>query len=265
MPGPWWRRAGFFLLSPARGREELEQRQRLLERRVRRVKRWVQGMKTAMDGAAADDIRAELEDKYRKLALRLQEKNQAYREFCRQNDLKPYQERLAIARWDRKQAAAATAAARKAERAAALTSSENGGIIDQEETPREKPDVHTIGRIDREKYRGVTEDIRTDEVIITDERIAHIKEHHPNDFERYAAYMADMVEHPQYILEANKPNTAFLLKEYAEDNERFQLILRLAVKGDVPGYKNSVITFLKVEEKRFKRYLRTKKTIYKAE
>ena len=40
-----------------------------------------------------------------------------------------------------------------------------------------------VGKIDKEKYRCITEDIVTDEVIITDERIGHIKERHPNDYE----------------------------------------------------------------------------------
>jgi hypothetical protein len=125
--------------------------------------------------------------------------------------------------------------------------------------------VRTIGKINIEKYRAVSDNIRTDEVIITDERIKHIQERHPDDFERYSKYMEDIVSDPQYILEANKPSTAFLLKEYEDAGERFQLILRLAVEGDVPGHKNSVITFLKVEEKRYRRYLRTKKILYKSE
>ena len=125
--------------------------------------------------------------------------------------------------------------------------------------------VQTIGKIDIEKYRVVSQDIRTNEVVITQERIQHIKDRHPNDFERYSGYITEIVESPDYILEANKPNTAFLLKEFAEADERFQFILRLAVEGDKPGYKNSVITFLKVEEKRYKRYLRTKKILYKSE
>lgn len=125
--------------------------------------------------------------------------------------------------------------------------------------------MYVIGEIDIEKYRTVSDRIRTSEVIITDERIAHIQERHPNDFERYSGYMADIVKNPQYILEANKPNTAFLLKEYKDGDERIQLILRLAIEDDPQDYKNSVITFLRIEEKRFKRYLRTKKILYKAE
>lgn len=125
--------------------------------------------------------------------------------------------------------------------------------------------MQIIGKIDIEKYRVVSAHIRTDEVIITEERIAHIKERHPNDFERYAQYLTEVVEAPDYILASKKPNTAFLLKSFTAAGERFQLILRLAVEGDTAGYKNSVITFLRVEEKRYNRYLRTKKILYKSE
>ena len=43
-------------------------------------------------------------------------------------------------------------------------------------------DVFTIGKIDIEIYKCVAEDIVTDEVIITDERIQHIKSRHPDDY-----------------------------------------------------------------------------------
>ena len=125
--------------------------------------------------------------------------------------------------------------------------------------------VQIIGNIDLQKYSVVSPNIRTAEVIITEERIAHIKERHPNDFERYAQYLTAIVEAPDYILESKKPNTAFLLKSFEQAGERFQLILRLAIEGDTAGYKNSVITFLRVEEKRYRRYLRTKKILYKSE
>lgn len=125
--------------------------------------------------------------------------------------------------------------------------------------------MHHITRLNIEKYKCVSEDIVTDEVVITNERIQHIRDRHPNDFERYERYIREIIEKPDFILEANKPNTAFVLKRIQEGNERFELILRLAVQGDPDGYKNSVITFLRVEEKRYNRYLRTKKILYKSE
>jgi len=125
--------------------------------------------------------------------------------------------------------------------------------------------VYTVGYIDVEKYKMVSKHIQTAQVIITEERIRHIQERHPEDYERYAEYLKEIVEDPDYILEANKPNTAFILKEVQAADEKFQLILRLSVAGDTPEYKNSVITFLKIDQKRFQRYLRTKKILYKSE
>lgn len=128
-----------------------------------------------------------------------------------------------------------------------------------------RADVHYITKIDIEKYRCITENITTDEVIITDERIQHIQERHPNDYERYAGYLKDIVEKPQYILEDKSPNTAVILNEYIENGERFRLVMRLAVPKDPPTYKNSVITFMEIGERKFKKYLRNKKILYKSE
>lgn len=123
----------------------------------------------------------------------------------------------------------------------------------------------TIGKIDIDKYRVVSENIRTDEVVITDERIQHIQERHPDDFERYSQYIGDMLKDPQYILADKFPNTAVILKDFYNSGEQFRLILKLAVSDDEPFKKNSVITFLKISEKKFKKYLRNKKILYKSE
>lgn len=125
--------------------------------------------------------------------------------------------------------------------------------------------MHLIGRIDKELYRCVTQDITTDEVIITDERIAHIKERHPGDYERFAEYLREIVEQPDYILGANKPNSAVILKEIQRDDEVFKTVLRLATPADHPGYKNSIITFLKIDKKDWERLLRNKIVLYKRE
>ena len=126
-------------------------------------------------------------------------------------------------------------------------------------------DIHIVGKINLEILKTITEDIQTDEVIITGIQIEHIKESHPNDFELYFQYAKAIVEAPDYILEANKPNSAVLLKSIEESGKRYKLILRLKTSQDPEEYKNSVITFQKVEEKRYERYIRTKKVLYKRE
>ncbi len=50
-------------------------------------------------------------------------------------------------------------------------------------------EVHTVGKINRDIYKCVTDDIVTDEVIITDNQIQHIKDRHPNDYERFSQYL----------------------------------------------------------------------------
>lgn len=125
--------------------------------------------------------------------------------------------------------------------------------------------MHFIGKIDKNIYKCVTDDIVTDEVIITDTQIRHIKDRHPNDYERFSKHFSDIVSLPDYIIESNKANTAVILKEIMDDGEKFQTVLRLSTSKEPDGYKNSIITFLKIDEKRWKRYLRTKKILYKRE
>ena len=125
--------------------------------------------------------------------------------------------------------------------------------------------VHELWYIDTDLYSCVTKDIQSNEVVITEERIEHIKTHHPNDYESFIKYAAEILQNPDYILEANKPDTAFILKHITDNGKRYEMILKLRTSSDPENYKNSVITFLKVAEKRYKRYLRTKKILYKSE
>lgn len=141
---------------------------------------------------------------------------------------------------------------------------ETGIIVSEEKNGA--GDVHYIGKIDRDIYSCITSDIVTDEVIITDERIGHIKDRHPNDFERYCQCLAEIIRDPDYIIEANKPHSAMILKMFIDEEKRpFKTILRLKTSGDSPQFKNSVITFMKINESEWNRLLRNKKILYKKE
>lgn len=126
-------------------------------------------------------------------------------------------------------------------------------------------DVHTVGKIDREIYKCITEDIVTDEVIITDTQIRHIKERHPNDYERFSDFFNDIVSSPDYIIETPRANTALILKEISIEKEKFKTVLRLITSTDNQEYKNSIITFMKIDEKEWGRLLRNKRILYKKE
>lgn len=72
-----------------------------------------------------------------------------------------------------------------------------------------------------------------------------------------------MVEHPDYIIETDRPKTAFILKSFETDGQQFRLILRLNTAGDDPNFENSIITFQYVRPKEYLRLIRNKKVLYK--
>ena len=125
--------------------------------------------------------------------------------------------------------------------------------------------MYLVGKIDIEIYNCITKDITTDEVIITDKQIDHIKNRHPNDYELLNKYFEKIVEQPDYIIEANKPFTALILKEIQIDNKKFKTVVRLATSNDTPSYKNSIITFMKIDDREWNRILKNKKILYKSE
>ncbi len=90
-----------------------EQRQRTLERRIRDTKREVMGLQDTIKYSKSDKAKFELEQQYKRKALLLSKQNAAYKDYCERNGLKPLQDRLQIARWDRQQAAQARGAAQR--------------------------------------------------------------------------------------------------------------------------------------------------------
>lgn len=93
--------------------EKLEQRQRTLERRVRETKREVMGLQESVDKCQDEAAKFELQQTLDRKSYLLSKQNRAYSEFCKANDLRPLNERLQIARWNREQAAKARGAARR--------------------------------------------------------------------------------------------------------------------------------------------------------
>ena len=97
--------------------EQLEKRQRTLERRIRKTKREVMGMQEAVDKCKDESVKFDMKLDLDHKSYLLQRQNKAYNEFCKENDLRTQQERLQIARWNREQAAKARGAAKRYENA----------------------------------------------------------------------------------------------------------------------------------------------------
>lgn len=116
--------------------------------------------------------------------------------------------------------------------------------------------------LDKEKYSCISDDIVTNEVIITEERLSHVKDKHPEIAEVCTDYLALAIEDPDYIIQSNKPYSALILKEILFDKIRLKIIMRLVTSTDSSEWKNSVITFHKTSEKEWRRLIKNKKVLY---
>lgn len=122
-----------------------------------------------------------------------------------------------------------------------------------------------VGRIHTDIYQCITEDIITEEVILTDNQLQHIKERHPSDYEIVLKYCKIALENPDYIIEDRHKNTGLVIKRLDEGKDSIQIVLHICTSQDDVEYKNSIISCWRVSEKRLLNYLRNKKVLYKRE
>lgn len=143
--------------------------------------------------------------------------------------------------------------------------SENSGIIEEKAEETAETDVHKVGKIDVEKFETIANGrILTDEVIITDNRIEHIIERRGQQFyDDFNGYFPEIIEDPDYIFKDDMDNTAIVSKSYSHKGKTVNLVLRLVVEGENPSYKNSILTAIGENEKRFAQRLRNNAPVYK--
>ena len=195
--------------------------------------RWLPGAR-----ADKDDITAA------KCRLRLTE--QTYVDFSKEMGLRQKRERLRVAR------------------ETVENMSKSDVIIS--ESAKEETDEHFVGKIDRNIYKCITEDIRTDEVVITDNQIKHILDRHPGALKKAIEDMRSVIENPDYIIADEKhKNTGLAIKNVESEMGYLHLVLRVCTSEDEPGYKNSVISCWEISERRLQNHLRNKNVLYKRE
>lgn len=133
------------------------------------------------------------------------------------------------------------------------------------EMAKEIADVHFVGRIDRNIYKCITEDIVTDEVVITDNQIQHILDRHPEAYEKVVRSFNEALHNPDFIIQDKHVNTGLIIKKIEENEKHMQMVLRVCTSGDPKGYKNSIISCWSISDKRLQNYLRNKKILYRKE
>ncbi|MCL2821276.1 MAG: PBECR2 nuclease fold domain-containing protein, partial [Oscillospiraceae bacterium] len=119
-----------------------------------------------------------------------------------------------------------------------------------------------IGTINLDIFKSVSDDITTDKVIFNSDRIEHVKKDHPGDYESFSIYIATILKNPDYIIKANRPKSAVLLSKIMPCGTKLKLVLRLNTSSDPPEYKNSIITFMKIRDKEWRRITKSRNVLY---
>lgn len=215
---------------------QLEAKQRALERSVRKAKRQAAGL---CDPAAAKAARARVRAAQKELRVFVADHGDVLRRNV----------------WRERDAAAL-------ER---YTSPAASGILDTSNRIGVNPDVNYICDLNPEIYKAAVPTITTEHVIITDKQLEHIRERHPDISATVMEQLTEIIHAPDYIIETDMPYTANILKHLEINGKGYQLVLRIRTDSDPEEFQNSVITFMSVNEKRYRQYLRNRKILYSRE
>ncbi len=137
----------------------------------------------------------------------------------------------------------------------------DSGIIATEKTG-EVADVTDFCELDRQKIAEEFPALPNSRVVLTDERIKHIKDNHPEDLVFFEKYGVLTITDPEYILlDAKNPMTVMYVRSVESTN--LNVIVRLALADDMKnGKSHSVMTSYCLGAKTLKRLKKKNKTLY---
>ena len=126
----------------------------------------------------------------------------------------------------------------------------------------EKIKPYIVGKIDKNRYKNIAENITTKDVVLLPKQIEHIEEKHKGVYLKYKNEINNILDNPDYIFKDPKhKNTALLVKKY-DNNVEVVLKLNTDTKNN---FKNSIITMWEIKDKRLERYKQTHEIVYKKE
>lgn len=114
--------------------------------------------------------------------------------------------------------------------------------------------IRSLGSIKEDVISKEFGQIQTNEIIVTNEREANIKERHPEDFELFEKYGDKAVTDPDYIIRDGKHDgTVFMVMKLPNTN--LNVVVRVALESESIGLKNSVMTFYRIRERNLKKLI----------
>lgn len=125
-------------------------------------------------------------------------------------------------------------------------------------------EIIKLGKINTQPLKSEFNNILTDDIIITNERIEHIKLRHPEDYKLFKEYGSETVTNPDLIIkDCKNKGTIFMIKKLPDTN--LNVVARLVLDEDNPSHKNSVMTFYRIRNKNLIKLENKNKTLYKKE
>lgn len=125
-------------------------------------------------------------------------------------------------------------------------------------------EIIQLGKINTTPLEKEFGKLKTDEIIITNERIGHIKNRHPEDFLLFEKYGVQTVENPDTIIkDCKNKSTVFMVKKLPDTN--LNVVARLVVDDDNENLKNSVMTFYRIRNRNLEKLANKNKILYKKE
>lgn len=107
-----------------------------------------------------------------------------------------------------------------------------------------------ITNLDKKKLGIYENQIITEEVILTDERLYEpILLFHEEEYKQLRPYIKNIIEAPDYIVEDNRhEDTMIYLKEIDAIGKNSRVVIKLALGKDEEHNKNSIITLMKLNK-----------------
>jgi hypothetical protein len=125
-------------------------------------------------------------------------------------------------------------------------------------------EIMELGSLDINIYNCITPQIDTDRVIITNEQLEHIADHHPEAYDEALIELKSTLTSPDYIFRDDKhKDTGLVVKAIRTGDIYLYIVLKVCTNSDGGKLANSVISGWKISESRLNNYLRHKILLYK--
>ena len=110
--------------------------------------------------------------------------------------------------------------------------------------------MNFVGKLNISMLGKYSTIIITEKVIITNEKLEHIKEHHPELEYKEIKSIKSVIENLDFIFEDRKNiDTILLVKKINMFNKHSRIVVKLNTRTDIQDKFNSVISFWQISEK----------------